>query len=51
MDQSMNLQDLVPFAGAQTMLILVGLVASGKVHVISNRRTGNRLWALGSNTS
>jgi len=35
MEQHMPLQDLVTFAGAQTMLILVGLVASGKVHVIS----------------
>ncbi|KAG1880341.1 hypothetical protein C8R48DRAFT_767138 [Suillus tomentosus] len=30
MDQDETLQDLVPFAGTQTMLILVGLVASGK---------------------
>jgi len=35
MEQHMPLEDLVPFAGTQTMLILVGLVASGKVHVIS----------------
>lgn len=31
MDQDETLQDLAPFAGTQTMLILVGLVASGKV--------------------
>ncbi|KAG2344055.1 hypothetical protein BDR05DRAFT_932659 [Suillus weaverae] len=30
MDQYMTLQDLAPFAGTRTMLILVGLVASGK---------------------
>ncbi|KAG1746676.1 P-loop containing nucleoside triphosphate hydrolase protein [Suillus paluster] len=30
MDQSMTLQDLAPCAGTRTMLILVGLVASGK---------------------
>lgn len=30
MDQSVTLQDAVSFAGTQTMLILVGLVASGK---------------------
>jgi len=35
MDQ-VAVHDLVPFSGAQTMLILVGLVASGKVHVIMN---------------
>lgn len=28
----MTLQDLAPFAGTRTMLILVGLVASGKVN-------------------
>ncbi|OAX39802.1 hypothetical protein K503DRAFT_715723 [Rhizopogon vinicolor AM-OR11-026] len=30
MDQTVTLQDLVPFSGIQMMLILVGLVASGK---------------------
>jgi hypothetical protein len=34
MNQSATLQDVVPFASTQTMLILVGLVASGKVHMI-----------------